>query len=124
MGLSSIRIISIPVFEQDLSKDFYCGVLGAQVVSDVQMNSHMRWVELALCDVFPHIALVTWFEGFGPGSMKGLVIESSDLEGDRVRLDQFGVAHNGIETAPWGRYISIQDPDGNGIILQNSAEAE
>lgn len=26
----------------------------------------------------------------------------------------------GIEAAPWGRFIQISDPDGNGLILQQS----
>lgn len=124
MGLSGIRIISIPVSDQDLAKDFYCQVLGAEPVSDVQMNDHMRWVELALFDGFPHLTLVTWFEEFKPGSLKGLVIESSNLELHEIRFNQFAVPHGGIESAPWGRYISIQDPDGNGIILQNSVLVE
>jgi hypothetical protein len=28
----------------------------------------------------------------------------------------------GVQQAPWGRYIQLQDPDGNGLILQESAE--
>jgi predicted enzyme related to lactoylglutathione lyase len=28
---------------------------------------------------------------------------------------------NGIEDAPWGRYVQFDDPDGNGIVLQATA---
>jgi len=31
-------------------------------------------------------------------------------------------AANGIEDAPWGRFIQFDDPDGNGLILQASAQ--
>jgi predicted enzyme related to lactoylglutathione lyase len=26
-----------------------------------------------------------------------------------------------IESAPWGRFVAFDDPDGNGIVLQESA---
>lgn len=27
-----------------------------------------------------------------------------------------------IETAPWGQFLTLKDPDGNGWIIQQSAE--
>lgn len=122
MGLNGVRIISIPVADQDRAKEFYCKVLDADVVSDVQIGPNMRWVELALFDGFPHLSLVTWFNEFKPGSLTGLVLESSQLEALKAKLNELGVENNGIESAPWGKYITIKDIDGNGIILQSSAD--
>jgi predicted enzyme related to lactoylglutathione lyase len=50
------------------------------------------------------------------------VLETDDLEGDVQRLTGLGLSiPNGIEDAPWGRYIQLEDPDGNGLILQATA---
>jgi len=32
-----------------------------------------------------------------------------------------GVQIGDIESAPWGRFVAFDDPDGNGIVLQESA---
>ena len=56
------------------------------------------------------------------GSLRGLVLETDDLEGDIDRLTEAGVAFDsGIESAPWGQYAQFSDPDGNGLILQQTA---
>jgi predicted enzyme related to lactoylglutathione lyase len=57
-----------------------------------------------------------------PGSMKGIVFETDDLEGDVSALKSRGVTiEGGIQDAPWGRYVTFDDPDGNGFVLQASA---
>jgi predicted enzyme related to lactoylglutathione lyase len=68
------------------------------------------------------ITLVTWFDTLPPGSVKGLVLETDDLDGDVADLTRRGVPiDDGIQDAPWGRYVSFDDPDGNGIVLQATA---
>ena len=27
-----------------------------------------------------------------------------------------------VQTAPWGRFVTFDDPDGNGLVLQETAE--
>jgi predicted enzyme related to lactoylglutathione lyase len=67
------------------------------------------------------LTLVTWFETMPPGSLRGLVLESDDLERDVAALRAAGVALDGdIEDQPWGRFVTLADPDGNGIVLQAS----
>jgi predicted enzyme related to lactoylglutathione lyase len=62
---------------------------------------------------------VTWFETMPPGSLKGLVVETDDLDGDVKTLGARGVRiDGGIQEAPWGRFVTISDPDGNGLVLQ------
>lgn len=118
MAIAGVRILSIPVSDQDRSSQFYQEALGARVVSDVVMNSDMRWVELAFGESFPHLTLVTWFGDYGPGSLQGTVIETDDIIRDLSRLDDTGVEHSQVEVAPWGRYATFKDPDGNGWIIQ------
>jgi predicted enzyme related to lactoylglutathione lyase len=49
------------------------------------------------------------------------VLETSDLDGDVAELKARGVRiDGGIQQAPWGRFVTFDDPDGNGLILQAS----
>jgi predicted enzyme related to lactoylglutathione lyase len=52
------------------------------------------------------------------GSTKGTVLETDDLDGDVARLRAGGVRIGEIESQPWGRFVTFDDPDGNGIVLQ------
>lgn len=54
------------------------------------------------------------------GSLKGTVLESDALERDIADLQGKGVKIGAIETAPWGRFVNFDDPDGNGIVLQET----
>ena len=54
-----------------------------------------------------------------PGSLKGLVLETQDLEGTIAEFASRGfVLEGGIDEQPWGRVVSFDDPDGNGIVLR------
>jgi hypothetical protein len=55
------------------------------------------------------------------GSLKGLVIETDDLDGDVKALAARGLDTGEIQSAPWGRFVTFDDPDGNGLIVQASA---
>ncbi len=66
------------------------------------------------------MTLVTWFDSMPPGSLKGLVLQTDDLDRDVKALEERGVSiPDGVQQAPWGRYVTFQDPDGNGIVLQS-----
>jgi hypothetical protein len=68
------------------------------------------------------ITLVNWFPTMPAGSTKGTVFETDDLEGEIATLRSRGVSvPGGIEEAPWGRFVTLDDPDGNGIVLQQTA---
>ena len=119
MTVSRVQVISIPVSDQDRARDFYVDALGFRVLSDTAIGPDMRWLMLGLDGSPTTLTLVTWFPSMPAGSLRGLVLETDDLEGDEARLRGLGiVSSNGIEDAPWGRYIQIADPDGNGLILQ------
>jgi catechol 2,3-dioxygenase-like lactoylglutathione lyase family enzyme len=122
MTIHKVQLLSVPVSDQDRSRDFYVGVLGFALVSDTQLGPDMRWVMVAPPGGQTALTLVTWFPSMPAGSLKGLVLETDDLEGDVARLKADGVAiDGGIEDAPWGRFAQFEDPDGNGIVLQATA---
>jgi hypothetical protein len=57
-----------------------------------------------------------------PGSVKGMVLETDDLDGDVAALTAGRVTiEGGIQEQPWGRFVTFDDPDGNGIVLQETS---
>ncbi|WP_308468609.1 VOC family protein [Rathayibacter soli] len=123
MAISKVQLFSIPVTDQDRARDFYVDALGFTLNMDTQLSPEMRWVMVSPPGAATAMTLVNWFPTMPAGSLKGLVLETDDLEGDAQRLADKGVTAAGdIEDAPWGRFIQFDDPDGNGLILQASAQ--
>ncbi|WP_308250123.1 VOC family protein [Sphaerisporangium fuscum] len=117
MNITKIQMLSLPVADQDRAKDFYVNTLGLELVRDNPMGPDQRWVEVAPAGSPTGITLVTWFPTMPPGSTKGLVLQTGDIDGDVARLKERGVAVDGPQDAPWGRFATLDDPDGNGIVL-------
>ncbi|MFI7075406.1 VOC family protein [Micromonospora sediminicola] len=122
MSVNHVQIVSVPVSDQDRARDFYVDVLGLDLVRDNPMGPGGRWVQVAPKGAATTLTLVTWFDSMPAGSLRGLVLESDDLDADVVRLRDRGVvfAEDEIQVAPWGRYVTFADPDGNGIALQET----
>jgi predicted enzyme related to lactoylglutathione lyase len=122
MTISKVQLLSVPVSDQDRARDFYVDVLGFDLRIDTQLGPDMRWVMVVPPGAETALTLVTWIPTMPAGSLKGLVLETDDLDGDLTRITGLGVKiPNGIEDAPWGRFAQFDDPDGNGIILQATA---
>lgn len=120
MTITHLQLVSLPVSDQVRAKSFYVDVLGFELVSDTQMGPDMRWVMVRPPGGQTAISLVTWFDSMPAGVLKGTVLETDDLDADATLLAQRGVVIGEIAEAPWGRYVSFDDPDGNGIVLQST----
>jgi predicted enzyme related to lactoylglutathione lyase len=117
-----VQLFSVPVSDQDRARDFYVDVLGMELVDDRPMGPGRRWVRVRPVGAETSITLVTWFDSMPAGSLTGIVLETDDVEDELERLQDHGVAvPAGLQEAPWGRYIQFADPDGNGLILQETA---
>jgi catechol 2,3-dioxygenase-like lactoylglutathione lyase family enzyme len=115
-----IAVVSVPVSDQDRAKKFYTDVLGFTELADTPMGENMRWVMLAPQGGGAAITLVTWFPTMPPGSLKGLVYDVDDVDACLADLTAKGCTFpDGVQEEAWGRYISLDDPDGNGIILSS-----
>lgn len=122
MAITHLQLISLPVADQDRSREFYVDVLGFDLVRDNPMGPDQRWVQVAPKGAQTSITLVTWFPTMPPGSVKGTVLETDDLDGDVAALIAGGVIiEGGIQEQPWGRFVTFDDPDGNGIVLQETS---
>jgi catechol 2,3-dioxygenase-like lactoylglutathione lyase family enzyme len=119
-----IEVISVPVSNPDVAKAFYVDKLGMEVVMDNEFGAGMRWVMLRPPGAETAVTLVTWFDSMVPGSLKGTVLAVPDIEEAAAELRANGLLEpdEAIESAPWGRWVTIEDPDGNSwVVQQNSA---
>jgi catechol 2,3-dioxygenase-like lactoylglutathione lyase family enzyme len=116
--ITQVQLFSVPVRDQDRARDFYVDVLGFEVIREAAMGPEQRWAQLAPKGGQTSITLVTWFPSMPAGSVKGTVLETDDLDGDVAALRAKGVPIGGIHEQPWGRFVTFDDPDGNGIVLQ------
>ena len=114
-SLRRISVISIPVSDQERAKSFYAGVLGFDVIADEESRQGERWIQLAPeGSKNTSIALVTWFDDYAPGCVRGNMIEVRDLDDARVELTHRGLEFEGdADVTPWGRFLAFADPDGN-----------
>ena len=120
MAITQVQVVSVPVSDQDRALEFYVDVLGFALLADRQFSPDMRWVAVAPRGGHTALTLVTWFPTMLPGSLQGTVLETDDLEGDIAALTEKGVTLSELQEAPWGRFVTLADPDGNGIVLQAS----
>src|SRR5215469_2959878 len=124
MTIRHLALVSLPVADQDRSIAFFQDKLGFEVRRDAQMGSGgSRWVEIAPPGAQTSITLVTWFEKMPPGCVQGLVLNTSDIGTVRARLERLGVPSSEVKSAPWGRYLTLNDPDANGLVIVQEPEA-
>ena len=115
MSLKGIRIVSIPVSDQDRAKHFYTEQIGFDLVTDSSFEMHgqkMRWIEVAPKGGYTTVALTNWFPDLKP--LAGLVLSTDDVDGDYAALAARGVEFRGPPSeAIGGRVAFFADPDGN-----------
>jgi len=123
MALSGIEVISVPVSDQDVAKKFYAETLGFTVEMDTTFgNDGMRWLMLRPPGSGSAITLVTWFDTMRPGSQRGTVLGCDDIDQTEADLRgrRLSFHEETIQEAPWGRWLTFSDPDGNAWVLQQT----
>jgi catechol 2,3-dioxygenase-like lactoylglutathione lyase family enzyme len=118
MAIKSFEIVSVPVSDQQRSREFYRDVVGFELLRDEPMGPGQSWIQLAPKGCLTTIALVTWFETMRPGGLQGVMLNVTDIERDHRELSERGLKLAAIKQEPWGRYTTFEDPDGNGWILR------
>ena len=121
MSISRIGLVSVPVKDQQVAKSFYVDKLGFEVVMDNPFMPEAHWIIVAPKGAQTAITFVTWFPVMPPGSCQGLLFETDDIAAVHETLAARGVQTSAVESAPWGTYITLNDPDGNGLVIQQTA---
>jgi len=120
MGIQRLAIVSIPVSDQIRAKEFYTNVLGFVLVRDAAFRENTRWIEVTPAEGQPSFTLVNWFPTMPAGSLRGVVLIVDDLDATCAGLKSRGLSLPDVQSAPWGRYATFNDPDGNGWVLQEA----
>jgi predicted enzyme related to lactoylglutathione lyase len=122
VGITNLEVISVPVSDQERAKLFYAQTLGFTVEIDSNFGESMRWIMLRPPGSGTAVTLVTWFDTMPAGSLNGAVLGCDDLEETLAELTGRGLefAEEEIQQAPWGRWKTFTDPDGNGWVLQQN----
>lgn len=118
--INRIDIVSIPVSDQNRAKAFYVEKLGFKVKAENPMGPDQTWVQLELPGAETSVTLVTWFDAMPPGSMRGMVLDCEDIAKAHADLKAKGVEIKDIDVLPWGSFATFEDPDGNGLVLQQA----
>ena len=121
MAVRDVKVISVPVSDQERAKAFYVEKLGFELTCDDDSVPGLRWIQVAPKGGSTSLTLVTWFETMQAGCLQGLVLGSNDLERDCDELEAAGVEFDRpVQVQPWGTEAVIRDPDGNRLVLQQA----
>jgi catechol 2,3-dioxygenase-like lactoylglutathione lyase family enzyme len=121
MAVQEVIVVSVPVSDQERAKAFYVDTLGLELQRDDDSVPGIRWVQVAPEGGSTALTLVTWFESMAPGSLRGLVLRSSELQADYEALVAKGVEFDEPpQQQPWATEAVLRDPDGNSLVLQQA----
>ncbi|NLR67762.1 glyoxalase [Chitinophaga varians] len=116
--MKAIENISVPVTDQQLSKDFYL-LLGFELLAEVLMPNGDMWIQLGFSNQVTTISLVRqWpYSHMHAGTLQGLVLETENIVCERERLHQEGIIVSDIRESAFGKVFFLQDPDRNGLSI-------
>ena len=116
-----VKVVSVPVSDQETAKRFYVEQVGMELLADSQWGDDQRWVQVGRAGAEASLTLVTWFDDMPPGSLRGLVLETDDLDRDVRTMTERGVHFLGEPNVqPAGRFATFRDPDGNRMSLRQA----
>ncbi|CAM3468846.1 Catechol 2,3-dioxygenase-like lactoylglutathione lyase family enzyme [Stackebrandtia soli] len=119
VGLTGIHHVSLSVSDVDESVAWYGRVFGATVAMRRQ-GGGLDKAMLAVPGVDVALILVGHGDQAVPGSFNerrsgldhlAFAVDDADLEAWVGRLDELGVAHDGIGSGSSGRLVAFRDPD-------------
>ncbi len=121
MAIKDVRVVSVPVSDQERARAFYVEKLGLELVLEDASVPGIHWIQVAPAGAGTSLTLVDWFESMPAGSLRGVVLECDDLEGTYEQLVANGVeVERKLADQPWGREAVMRDPDGNQLVLQKA----
>ncbi len=119
--IKMVKLVSIPVRDQDRAIEFYSKKLGFKVVSDTPLAGEKRWIELRPPGGDTRVVLFTP-DGHEDriGSFANLVFGSDDVSKTHHELRKRGVEFvQEPKTESWGTSAIFKDPDGNSFLISS-----
>ena len=113
-----IELVPLTVSDVDRAVEFYGTQVGWNVDHDRTVQEGLRFVQVtppgSACSVCFGIGLDMLPDGHR--QMVQVVVE--DAAQALAYLRERGVACEGVDDQPWGRFVRFEDPDGNRWALQ------
>ena len=119
--IRGIKIVSIPVSDQDVSLRFYTEKMGFKVATDQHFGPEQRWIELLIPGSEATLALFT------PKGHEHLIggFQPVTFWCDDVFATSALLKSKGVELAAepkkevWGTMAKFKDPDGNEFVFSS-----
>ena len=118
MQRAEIQVVVVPVSDPDRAKEFYADRLGWHVDHDQVVSPELRFIQLTPPGSACSIAFGTGISSMAPGSLQAVMLVIDDADAALAELRAAGVEAEGVDEQAWGRFVTFQDPDGNGWTLQ------
>lgn len=117
--ISKVKLVNIPVADQDRAVAFYCDVLGFTKLADFPAGPDQRWIELGARNGGAKVVLFAPDEcDLHPGRFMNVVFTSDDVAGEYARLRAAGVTFvQELKEAEWGSSFIFRDSEGNSFAL-------
>jgi catechol 2,3-dioxygenase-like lactoylglutathione lyase family enzyme len=113
-----LELVAIPVSDVDRAKTFYTEKLGFNADHDLTVSDEIRFVQLTPPGSACSIALGKGVVDAPPGSVQGMQLVVSDVQAAHAELAGRGVEVSEVQEFPWGSFVFLKDPDGNGWAVQ------
>lgn len=113
-----VELIPLAVTDVDRSVEFYGNVVGWNVDHDRTVSPELRFVQVTPPGSACSICFGIGLEMMPTGSSQFIQVVVADADEALAYLRDRGVACEGVEDLPWGRFVYFADPDGNRWALQ------
>ncbi|CAN5483358.1 hypothetical protein BH11ARM2_BH11ARM2_07650 [soil metagenome] len=113
-----LQLVLLPVSDVDRAKTFYGETLGFRLDHDIAPNEEFRVVQLTPPGSACSIAFGKGMIQTPPGSVQALHLVVDDVRAARALLLDKGVDAGEVRDLGGVLYVSFDDPDGNGWLLQ------
>ncbi len=113
-----LELVAVPVSDVDRAKAFYADGLGFVVDHDHVVSDDVRFVQLTPPGSACSIAIGNGLTQMAPGSLDNMQCVVADADAVRAELVGRGVEASEVDEQAWGRFVHVEDPDGNAWSFQ------
>ncbi len=113
-----LELVGVPVSDVDRAKSFYTDQMGFVAEHDVVVSEDMRFIQLTPPGSACSISIGKGVVEGEPGSLRALQCVVADADAVREELKGRGAPVSDVQEFPWGRFVFVEDPDGNRWAMQ------
>ncbi|WP_329121261.1 VOC family protein [Streptomyces sp. NBC_01353] len=133
----TLEVVLVPVTDLDRAKEFYGERCGFRIDLDTEVSPGIRVIQAtppgSRCSIAMESGLppMPGTKAMAPGTLHGLQLCVTDIEAARKELVDRGVDVSPVRRVgktgwedgkgeTWNSFMSFQDPDGNGWVVQEA----